>query len=131
MVRESREKKYLRMEKLVDEMKVINDTLISEENCRKSEDPKGSYLIFPEGNKIFFYQDHGFGRGVPSGVRFKATFRGDAIDLNAPGYGEKGGDYGSGEITIYLQNLPSEHTDDLKKLIQEKIDKLQEVLGKL
>lgn len=60
-------------------------------------------LTFRKGNKIPYGQDHRFHRGLPHGVSFRARRLANArlVVLDAPGYGELGGDHGNGALYAY------------------------------
>lgn len=52
-------------------------------------------------NYISYGLDHGFHRGIPTGVEFEVIDEGDnRYELIAPGYGEVG-NYGSGSLHVY------------------------------
>jgi len=78
---------------------------------------KNGYLtwIFPD-NEIFYSQDHGFWRGLPSGVEFSVDrLNKDTLVLVAEGYGALSNNpyglkyhYGNGAIYVSESDLPNE-----------------------
>jgi hypothetical protein len=73
---------------------------------------RGDKAIFPEGNDLFYGQDHGFWRGVPSGRPFTVESVWGEEDLGlsnrckltAEGYGERGS-YGNGAIYMDVKDV--------------------------
>jgi hypothetical protein len=74
----------------------------------------GMQIIFPEGNKIAYFQDHHYSYGVPHDVTFEVENKGmftsqtDTVWLTAFGYGQlnKGeGSYGNGAIAVKLSDI--------------------------
>lgn len=63
------------------------------------------FIKFKRGNKVPYFQDFRFMRGVKSGIWFKVTkFSGNnGMWLQAPGFGGK--PYGNGQICVYLDDV--------------------------
>ena len=83
-------------------------------------------MKFQKDNKIFYYQDHGWGIGLPDNVDFeieKANSNG--IWLRGPGYGQPQ-NYGNGGIAVYFQT--KNDIDNSKKI--KELDKGINILGR-
>ena len=78
---------------------------------------------FPSPNGIPYMMDHGYYRGVPSGVWWIEDVIGEWVSLVRPGYGTKE-NYGSGSIDIGIKSLSQVATERSKRERKEKEDRV-------